>query len=309
MNLPVPEIYIVESTTADGDTTHAVVDGQQRIRTILQFVGVGDHNEQEEFESFALGKLEATSPWKDKTFDQLTEAQKKQFYGASVAVRVLKNPSEIEVRDMFRRLNAYLTKLNDQELRNSTYSGPFVKLVNELADDPYWTESKIVSTANIRRMKDVQFVSELLIGVIYGPQGGAQREIDTHYAFFEEFEDEFEGQDKAVALYEKTLATIKSILPDIQDYRWHYQADFYSLFVALSQLLAEKEIRKPRKAVKKLLTQFGELVNRRLADDTAAVANNVVKYVRTVEKSVTDKVRRTTRHKVLVSLLQGYFAK
>lgn len=308
MELPVPEIYIDESTTADGQTTYAVVDGQQRIRTILQFLGVDQDPQEQDYNDFALGKLEATSEWKDKTFGDLTSGQKQQFYGYLVAVRTLKNSVNSEVRDMFRRLNAYLTKLNDQELRNATYSGPFVALVSGLANDSYWTENRIVSTANIRRMKDIQFISELVIGVIYGPRGGAARDIDDHYKYFEEFDDEFEGQASAEALYAKTLSTIRSILPDIREYRWHNQADFYSLFVALAQLLKEKELRQNRRAVKKELVKFAERVNKRLTDDAAKVPTNVAQYVRAVEKGVTDKARRGARHKALLSVLDQYFA-
>ena len=36
LKLPVPEIYIHTETSADGKTTYAVVDGQQRVRSILQ---------------------------------------------------------------------------------------------------------------------------------------------------------------------------------------------------------------------------------------------------------------------------------
>lgn len=308
MELPVPEIYIDESTTPEGQTTYAVVDGQQRTRTILQFLGVDKDPQEKEYNDFALGKLEPTSEWKDKNFGELTSSQKQQFYGYKLATRTLANTVQGEVRDMFRRLNAYLTKLNDQELRNATYSGPFVSLVTELADDAYWTENRIVSTANIRRMKDIQFISELLIGVIYGPQGGSARDIDEHYKYFEEFEDEFDGQASAKSLYTKTLLTLRNILPDIREYRWHNQADFYSLFVVLAQLLKDKELRQNRKAVRKDLVTFAEHVNRRLADDAAKVPTNVVQYVRAVEKGVTDKARRGARHKALLSVLDQYFA-
>ena len=48
MNLPIPEIFIQQSTSAEGETTYAIVDGQQRIRTVLQFIGADrDPDEQE----------------------------------------------------------------------------------------------------------------------------------------------------------------------------------------------------------------------------------------------------------------------
>src|SRR5207245_1440160 len=104
--------------------------------------------------------------------------------------------SDDEVRDMFRRLNKYLTPLKPQELRNATYSGPFAVLVQKLADDKYWAEKGIVSPALIRRQNDVEFVSELMIGVLHGPQGGGAAVIDQYYSQYEDFEDEFPGQKR-----------------------------------------------------------------------------------------------------------------
>src|SRR5229473_97399 len=41
LGMPIPEIYIQHTVTGDeDDTSFAVVDGQQRIRTLVQFIGV-----------------------------------------------------------------------------------------------------------------------------------------------------------------------------------------------------------------------------------------------------------------------------
>ena len=61
-----------------------------------------------------------------------------------MAVRELTNATDRGDAGPIRRLNRYLTKLNDQELRNATYSGPLVQLVAELADNDYWAENGVV---------------------------------------------------------------------------------------------------------------------------------------------------------------------
>src|SRR5258708_39210754 len=35
--LPIPEVYIQKETDVDGETSYAIVDGQQRIRALLEF--------------------------------------------------------------------------------------------------------------------------------------------------------------------------------------------------------------------------------------------------------------------------------
>ena len=124
-------------------------------------------------------------------FSDLTPDQKKTFFGHQMAVRTLTDATEEEIRDLFRRLNRYLTKLTDQELCNATYSGPLVGLCFELADDDDRAENGIVSASLIRRMKDMEFVSELLFGVIYGPQGSTPKILDDYYEHFEQYRTSF----------------------------------------------------------------------------------------------------------------------
>jgi hypothetical protein len=192
--LPVPEIYIQQTTTPEGQTTYAVVDGQQRVRTVLQFVGSEQDPEEADYNKFTLDKLDPSSDWANADFAGLTVDQKRTFYGYKFVVRYLNTDSDDEVRDMFRRLNKFLTPLKPQELRNATYSGPFVALVLQLADNEYWAENRIVTPAAIRRMNDVEYVSELMIGVLHGPQGGSAAIVDSYYQQYEDYEDLFPDQ-------------------------------------------------------------------------------------------------------------------
>src|SRR5690349_6065204 len=54
LGFPIPEIYVQHSTTAEGISSFAIVDGQQRIRAILQFIGVERDPKEQEFNSFVL---------------------------------------------------------------------------------------------------------------------------------------------------------------------------------------------------------------------------------------------------------------
>lgn len=310
IGLPVPEIYIQRTTAPDGHTTHSVVDGQQRIRTILQFVGAETEPDEQEENKFPLDKLAVGSPWRNVAFDELTDEERTKFFGYIFAVRFLNTQNDAEVRDMFMRLNRFLTPLNAQELRNATYLGPFVDLALKLADDDYWAENRIVSAAQIRRMNDVEFVSELLIGVLHGPQGGSARIVDAYYGQYEDYEDQFPEQRAARLLFKQTLGTIQSVLPEIKGTRWHNKTDFYSLFVAIASLLRSQRLAEGAPAeFRRRLAALEASVDRRLADDTAKVSKNVAQYVRAVEKGANDKARRADRHAALLSSIRGYFEK
>lgn len=308
LGLPVPEIYIQQSTDAAGSSTYAIVDGQQRIRAVLQFVGSETDPTEREQNKFALDKLKADSAWRNKTFRELSDDEKRRFFGYKFAVRNLNTDSDDAVRDMFERLNKYLTPLKPQELRNATYSGPFIKLAEKLADDEYWAENRIVTPAAIRRMTDVEFMSELLIGVMHGPQGGSPKIIDEYYKQYEDYEDQFPYQQRTERLFHATLETIQKILPEIKETRWGNKTDFYTLFIALAHLLRSHDLAKGKvKDIRRSIDKFAREIDERLADEEAAVSKNAVDYVRAVEKGANDKKRRADRHAALLGIVSPYF--
>jgi len=308
MGLPVPEMYIQQSVSVDGSTQYAVVDGQQRIRSVLQFLGAEIDPDQDEYNKFALDRLDADAEWRDITFDELRRDKKIEFLGYNFATRFLNTDRDEEVRDMFRRLNKYLAPLKAQELRNATYSGPFVRLVERLTDDDYWVDNRIVSPAQIRRMGDLEFMSELLIGVLHGPQGGSGKIVDSYYEQYEDYEDEFPEQRRATRLFEKTRRAVQQVLPDIRPSRWGNKTDFYTLFVALAQFLRSSDLIADMVPImkEKLLSFEGE-INLRISDESARVSREAINYVRNVRKGANDKSRRGERHVALTTIIKECF--
>ena len=300
LGLPVPEIYIHSTTSAEGATHYAVVDGQQRIRSVLQFVGIDKEEGEKEFNGFSLEGLEEGSQWRNTTFADLPPKKREKFYGYKLSVRLLTEATETDVRDMFRRLNKFVTKLSDQELRNAIYSGPFIQLSSALADDDYWAENGIVSPAIIRRMKDIEFISELLIGLMDGPQGGSGQVIDDYYRQMEAYEDEFPDQKQVKRLYDRTLVATQSVFPEIKKTRWHNRTDFYSLFVAMASVLRDGFSYDTDK-LRGVLADFAEQVNKRMSDEDAKVSNDAAEYTAAVKRGSSDKSRRAVRHKALLN--------
>lgn len=317
--LPIPEIFIHETTTSEGDTLHAVVDGQQRIRTVLQFLGlttIGPDGkpepDEEEFTGFTLDKFEkaAESPWLGKRFADLTPDERVKFYQYRFHIRFLYTSDESELRTMFTRLNRYLTALNAPELRHAIYTGPFSKLAEKLADNEYWLKSGLITRALIRRLGDVDFVSQLLIGVVHGPEGGSPGVVDEYYRQYEDYdlEEGIPDQRRAQKLFDQTLKFIQSLFPNLQEteLRWGNRADFYSLFVALADIIREYDVPRDKliPGLRSALEKFSKEVNRRLANEDAEVSADVIEYVRAVEKGVNDKARRADRHRILVALIE-----
>jgi hypothetical protein len=166
-----------ELTDATGEQTHVVVDGQQRIRAVLSFLAG-------EFE------LDDESPsWAGLTFDDLALEDRKKLFEYNFIVRLLPEMPDEELRAIFQRINRNTVTLNPQELRHATYWGPFIKLMEELADLEFWNNAGIFSANDRRRMLDVEYVSELAIAVL----NGLQNKKKNLEEFYQQYETKFES--------------------------------------------------------------------------------------------------------------------
>ena len=304
LELPVPEIYMQVRTSPVGDSEYIVVDGQQRISAILEFIGVSDR------EPFELHNLNEESTWSGYTFDDLDDQQKTRFFGHIMAVRYLQDAQDAEIKDLFTRLNKYLTPLTPQELRNATYRGPFLRLSEQIAEDEYWSENRLAKPDAIRRMRDIEFISDLLIGVLDGPQGGNAKTLDNYYATFEDYTREFPGQRECRKRFFQTLDLIQELLPNIRSTRWSNKTDFYSLFVAIAQILQSKIL--PHDAidgVSEALSEFEQEIRYYQETEDEPAREIVVDYVRAMQRGSSDQHRRGVRHRTVLQLLEPHFVK
>ncbi len=306
MDVPIPEVYVQVTQGDDGTEEYDVVDGQQRLRTILQFIGLEKEQDQHDDDNnnFALESLRETSKYKDKAFADIVGDARKRFYQYEICVRFLYTENVKEVEDAFIRLNKFSMPLKAQELRNAQYHGPFVKLSERLADDEYWAVNRIVSPAAIRRMADIEMMSDLLIGLLHGPQGGSAKIIDEYYDKYEIYEDAFPGQGRVERLFNKTREVIELLFPEISEERWGNRADFYSLFVALAHQLEENRLpSKHLKTLRRELTKFGADVDRCLENPGSNASESARAYARAIEKGSNDKARRADRHEHLLEII------
>jgi hypothetical protein len=272
----------------------------------LQFVGIEteEDREAEDYNRFLLEKLPADSKFKDIGFGALNADQKKQFFQYEVCVRFIYTDDQRIVEDVFKRLNKFTLPLKPQELRNATYHGAFARLSELLADDEYWAVNRIVSPAAIRRMADIEMMSDLLIGLLHGPQGGSAKIIDQYYEQYEQYDDEFPDEARIRRRFERTLAAIQSLFPDIGSVpRWANRADFYSLFVCLGRKLRGGRTIKSRKALATDLVRFAEEVDAFLESQTTSANKLAKQYARAIEKGSNDKARRADRHEALLELV------
>lgn len=163
-NLPIPPIFLRVNLNAEtGRTTYEVVDGKQRLTSILDFI-------QNEFpcssdqDDYIADDALAGKYFSELSTDELV-SYKKQFWTYSIPVEYIDVDDDKVIDSIFDRLNRNGEPLNGQELRHSQYyDAPLLSLCYELTKGGFWGDR--LQVTDKARMEDVEFISELVLTVI-----------------------------------------------------------------------------------------------------------------------------------------------
>ena len=152
---PSPSIYLSKEVKPTGESVFSVVDGKQRLETIIMFSK----------DEIVLREFGDTMIDRKKWSEIRTQSEvARRFLDYVLPVEQLTVGNDLN--EVFDRLNRNNKNLNKQELRHAKYHGGwFLDFVEKEVEDPFWRELGFVTPARARRMSDVQMLSELLIVV------------------------------------------------------------------------------------------------------------------------------------------------
>ncbi len=219
---PIPKVFIRQKiNTTTKTSVREIVDGQQRLRTILSYVKDG----------FPIARGQHPE-YGGMRFSQLPEEIQAQFLSFEIAVDLLINLPDPEILDIFARLNSYAVILNEQEKLNASHFGPFKVLADRIGFDfnEYWKNQGILTSQQILRMQEVNLVADLLIAMIEGIK--SKKSIGRYYVRFEaDFphdSDELESRFRAV------ISKIAQLFPEgLSSSEFRRIHVFYSLFTSV----------------------------------------------------------------------------
>lgn len=295
---PIPQVYINIKTTGSGKekkTLYDVVDGQQRLRAILEFIGEEWALVETTARSYPVSKLYRRHI--GKRYSELPEKLQNRIWDYPLAVQELRGWADRDIRSLFRRLNYVVERLNKQELRHSQYFGEFNDAVELLSKDAFWDDIELFTRHDSQRMKDIEFVSELFVIVIAGIQD-QQKSLDEFYA---ENDVSFPRKSRNVAKFRQVIASLRTLDDLFGTTRFAKKADFYGLFAAVVGLNQQ------RHAPLDLTPAITEL--RRLSEDLGADAQALVglarEYYSTVIEGPNKLAKRTRRAEILADLIRG----
>jgi hypothetical protein len=194
---PFPKIYLQESLhLKDKKVKKEIVDGQQRINTILRFY----NNE------FSLRK---ESKYSGLKFKDLDDSAQEAFLGYSVSVDVIRSATRAEVLQMFRRMNAYTLPLNSAEKRHSTYQGQFKWFVNNIADDfgDFFVQFQVFTGRQMVRMQDSELIADLCVAIERGIVSQSPSDLSGVY---KKYDESFPAQKEYNEIIFDTLNFVRS---------------------------------------------------------------------------------------------------
>lgn len=135
LGLPVPSIFVASNP----DGTWEVVDGLQRISTLIHFMSETPDLliELPRDAPLRLERLQKLPSFNGLTYAELPTPLKFHFNKRGLRVTALSDKSDPEIRfEVFERLNRGGVTLTPQEVRACIYRGPFSDLLRELSADP-----------------------------------------------------------------------------------------------------------------------------------------------------------------------------
>ncbi|MEW6002016.1 MAG: DUF262 domain-containing protein [Nitrospirota bacterium] len=306
-NYPCPAIFLhKEIDEKAGKLIYHVVDGKQRLETIFRFVQNDIAIDKDYGDTRLSGKK-----WKGIENDP---DLKQKFSNYLLSVEFIDSIDGNYVNEVFDRLNRNSRKLERQELRHAKYDGWFVTVAETESENDEWERFGVVTKARMKRMKDIQFISELLAVALKNRiDGFDQDKIDDIYAEYDSPQEMISSFSEEV--FKKRLAFLKDYIFKMENFNEAVTkyakglANFYSLwaFIALNlarlrppQILAEKYSEFMSKV--ETLTKEKDPEKFLKEHDSYSKAYN---YFRNLVQASTDQAQREARNKVLESVLLG----
>lgn len=146
MGLPIPMMFLAEDELG----TFEIVDGAQRIQTLVAFV-MGD---------LTLKKLTKLTSINGFQFKDLPAAQRNKLTSRALRLVILDQDTTDEFRqDLFNRINKSGKKLLPSERRRGAFDGKFVTFLQKCAEDPVFTSLCPITEKMVLRQEPLELIT------------------------------------------------------------------------------------------------------------------------------------------------------
>lgn len=231
-NYPIPSVFLYRQND-NGKLRYDVIDGKQRLETVLMFQGAGHFRGSRFAARVQLGPDERIEEWDWTRIRNRGHEHRLMGYKFQT-VEITGDLGDII--EVFVRINSTGKRLTGAEKRHARfYHSDFLKQAGRLAEKRrrFFLENRILSPGQVSRMKHVELVCELMASLqvkglinkkkaLDGVIGGQAIDVRT--------------LRRVVQETVRILNVVKKVFPDMRSTRFANSADFYSLVVFLSDL-------------------------------------------------------------------------
>jgi uncharacterized protein with ParB-like and HNH nuclease domain len=168
IGIPIPPIFVQQLD----DGRWEVIDGLQRLSTILEFVGVLKDEKNENLNAVALQKTKYLPSLENMYYDNFEKISSESsffdretklvFKRATIIVEVIKRESDISAKyELFDRLNSGGSKLTEQEIRTAVFmfeKPSAISLIKELSKNQDFADTVKPSEKLIEQAYDEELV-------------------------------------------------------------------------------------------------------------------------------------------------------
>lgn len=315
-NYPLPAIFLYRNVD-HGTLSYAVIDGKQRLETLLGFLGyLRGQGFEMKIEVPGLEGVQKISAKSLKSNKAHHERLLPHFLGYRIPVIEVEGPLS-DIIEVFVRINSTGKPLAFQERRKAKYSGSALliestRIGNKL--EPYWQQAGVISSQQAARMKHVEFAAELIVTMWTGDVINKKAAVDKVMAATSMTSAQLKKASEQVISASNHL---KRMFPDLRTTRLKQIVDFYSLMVLIAKLESEGAIltdKKRNHLAWDLLKAFSTEVDKIRESQRKLVAikpgHEIYRdYLLTVSQMTDDVNQRRRREQILRGVIGSLFAK
>ncbi len=316
-NYPIPAFFL-HQREQDGIVYHDVIDGKQRLETLLYFMGSISGRALKTQKKIQCRAALPGSPDEELVDWLLLKKRNLQPRITAYNLQVIfVEGSLASITDLFIRINSTGRALTRQEKRHARYyNGDFFRKAAQLAESESnrLKSSHVLSANQISRMKHVELISEIMLSCHCGDVIHKKQVLDQAMS----------GKALTPRAAQSAQAAAKSALnrtfrlfPDLRQTRFAHISDFYSLVILVHKLEREGcvfSFPSRNRVAWAFLKDFGAGVDR-LSElykkGTKIPQEHEIyrSYLRTVMEGTDSLEHRKAREKILLGLIGSQFSR
>lgn len=309
---PIPSIFLYKSSDAKGRLKYDVIDGKQRLESVLHFQGARGFRG----ERFSARMSLAGDP-EPRDYDWTALRRRGlEYVLTSYRVATVEVGGDLaNIIDLFVRINSTGKHLTTAEKRHARYyHSPFLRAAGKLAQARRrsFEEQRIITPAQFTRMKHVELVSELLASLVNEGPINKKKALDAIIGGHGVAATKLA---RASAAFTRVLNLMGKVFPDLRETRFRNSAEFYTLFMLLWDLDRRGAIltdRRRNREAQKLLVRLSSGVDEvrsrvRKADGARPDQRLYADYLLTVQGDTDSQATRLSRARLLESVLGSVF--